>query len=141
MNVQEDETAEPSLRATPQENSGGVTDGSGGKSSWIRSAGTRGMSTGLNGRKEQDHRDSAEVMYKETIQSMNGKFEGVGRAMMAMADSWRGDMMGEMERTLLRTLLRDSPRYNRVVEVIIKRWGSGIPQSGGENMFNGGPML
>lgn len=110
-----------SWTATPQENSAAVTEGSGRQSSWMRRAENGPRSTGVNGRKERDRSDSAEVAYTENMQCMNEKFEVVGRAMMEMADSRLGDMMIEMERTSLKTISRDSTRCNHVVEVIIKR--------------------
>lgn len=64
------------------------------------------------------------------MQSLRDRFEILGKDMMGKANSRKGEVLSEIERTILQTLPKDCPRYNRVLEVIIKRWEKTLEDNG-----------
>lgn len=83
----------------------------------------------------------ARYLYIDMMKSMNEKFDVFFKAIMAMAYSPRGDMMSEMETILLQTLSQESPRYNLVVGVKLKRCEGGLSRNGKGDMVDAGLTL
>lgn len=102
-------------RAEPRSKRGAPTEpsvhiyGSGGQSSWMRRSDAGRWSIGNKSRKESERKEVMEKMYIENMESMNERFEVLGKAMMIMADSRQGELLSAMERTLLQTLPKDFP--------------------------------